>query len=173
MAESLRSKVEEHLTCSVCLKQLQDPKVLPCLHSYCHDCIVNLAKNARSSTLNCPNCRLAIKVDENTISNLPSNFFINNLLATMALTDDKPAAKKISCDNCDSEDDAQSRCNECGIFLCQFCTESHKRYRSTKHHELFTMQELKFNSGPQKLLRRYDVPNTKKKSSNCFVKHAK
>mgnify|MGYP002803999251 CR=1 FL=1 len=75
MAESLRSKVEEHLTCSVCLKQFEDPKVLPCLHSYFHGCIVNLAKNAKANTFNCPNCRLAVKRDDHTISTLPSNFF--------------------------------------------------------------------------------------------------
>jgi hypothetical protein len=62
MAESLRYKVEEHLTCSVCLKPFKDPKVLPCLHSYCHVCIVNLAKNANSNTINCPECRLAVEV---------------------------------------------------------------------------------------------------------------
>ena len=62
MAESLRCKVEEHLTCSVCLKQFKDPKVLPCLHSYCHECIENLAKNAKSSTFNCPDCRAPVKV---------------------------------------------------------------------------------------------------------------
>ena len=62
MAESLRNKVDEHLTCSVCLKSFKDPKVLPCLHTFCHGCIVNLAKNARSDTINCPECRLAVKV---------------------------------------------------------------------------------------------------------------
>ena len=62
MAESLRCKVEEHLACSVCLKQFKDPKVLPCLHSYCHDCIVKLAEHAKSNKLNCPNCRLEVKV---------------------------------------------------------------------------------------------------------------
>ena len=62
MAESLQSKVEEHLTCSVCLKQLEDPKVLPCLHSYCHGCILNLARNAKANTFNCPKCWLAVKV---------------------------------------------------------------------------------------------------------------
>ena len=62
MAESLRYKVEEHLTCSVCLEPFKDPKVLPCLHSYCHVCIVNLAKNANSNTINCPECRLAVEV---------------------------------------------------------------------------------------------------------------
>ena len=65
MAESLRSKVEEHLACSVCLKQLKDPKVLPCLHSCCHGCIVNIAKNAKGNTFNCPDCRLAVKVRKN------------------------------------------------------------------------------------------------------------
>ena len=39
MAELFRSKVEKHLACFVCLKQLEDPKVLPCLYSYCHGCI--------------------------------------------------------------------------------------------------------------------------------------
>jgi hypothetical protein len=62
MAESLRYRVEEHLTCSVCLKPFKDPKVLPCLHSYCHVCIVNLAKNANSNTINCPECRLTVEV---------------------------------------------------------------------------------------------------------------
>ena len=62
MAELLRSKVEKHLACSVCLKQLEDPKVLPCLHSYCHGCIVNLVKNSKSDSINCPDCRLSVKV---------------------------------------------------------------------------------------------------------------
>jgi hypothetical protein len=62
MAESLRYKFEEHLTCSVCLEPFKDPKVLPCLHSYCHACIVKLAENAKSSTINCPECRLAVEV---------------------------------------------------------------------------------------------------------------
>ena len=74
MAESLRYKFEEHLTCSVCLEPFKDPKVLPCLHSYCHVCIVNLAKNANSSTINCPECRLAVEVRK-----------INNLQPTLLL----------------------------------------------------------------------------------------
>ena len=62
MAKSLRCEVEEHLTCSVCLETFKDPKVLPCLHSYCHECIVNLAKNANSNTIDCPECRLTVQV---------------------------------------------------------------------------------------------------------------
>ena len=32
---------------------------------------------------------------------------------------------------------------------CQFCSKSHKRSRSTKHHELLTMEEMKSNQAPQ------------------------
>ena len=85
--------------------------------------------------------------DPKNLSNLPSNFFVNNLLATMALTDDQ-TSKKIVCDNCDSGDVAKTRCEECGVFLCHFCTESHKRYRATQHHKLTSMEELKASAGP-------------------------
>ena len=101
---------------------------------------------------------------------MPSNFFINNLLATMALTDDKPTAKKILCDNCDSEDAAQSRCNECGVFLCQFCTESHKRYRSTKHHEVLSMKELKSNPAPQTIAEKMRCSKHKEEMIKLFCK---
>ena len=60
--QSLRSKFEEHLACSVCLEQLKDPKVLPCLHSFCHDCIVKLARNGKSKSMACPECRKVVQV---------------------------------------------------------------------------------------------------------------
>ena len=88
----------------------------------------------------------------------------------MALTDDKPTAKKILCDNCDSEDAAQSRCNECGVFLCQFCTESHKRYRSTKHHELLSMKKLKSNPAPQTIAEKMRCSKHKEEMIKLFCK---
>ena len=145
---SLRNKFEEHLTCSVCLEQLKDPKVLPCLHSFCHGCIVKIAKKERSNNINCPECRKLVQIDnpENP-SNLPSNFFVNNLLATMALTDEKKE-QKLQCDNCTDENAAATRCEECALFLCSYCSEFHKKSRPTKHHILTTLLELKSGAGP-------------------------
>ena len=88
----------------------------------------------------------------------------------MTLTNDQPFAKKILCENCDSEDAAQTRCNECGMFLCQFCTESHKRYRSTKHHELVTMEQLKSNPVPQNIAEKIRCPKHKQKVIKLFCK---
>ena len=91
-------------------------------------------------------------------------------MATITLTNDNPSAKKILCDNCDSEDDAQSHCDDCGIFLCQFCTESHKRYRSTKQHELLTVEELKSNPGPQKIAEKIRCSKHKEEVIKLFCK---
>ena len=60
--ESLRAKVEEHLTCAICLEQFKDPKVLPCLHSFCHECIIKLEHTENSIT--CPECRMKVEVRE-------------------------------------------------------------------------------------------------------------
>ena len=88
----------------------------------------------------------------------------------MALTSDQPAGKKVLCVNCDSGDSAQSRCNDCGVFLCQFCTESHKRYRSTKHHQLSTMEELKSIPAPQNIAEKIRCSKHKEEVIKLFCK---
>ena len=88
----------------------------------------------------------------------------------MALTSDQPAAKKVLCENCDSGDSAQSQCNDCGVFLCQYCTESHKRYRSTKHHQLSTMEELKSIPAPQNIAEKIRCSKHKEEVIKLFCK---
>ena len=65
----------------------------------------------------------------------------------MALTDEKKD-QKIQCDNCTDENSAATRCEECAVFLCSYCSEFHKKSRPTKHHVLTTLQELKSGAGP-------------------------
>jgi hypothetical protein len=72
----------------------------------------------------------------------------------MALSNDNYNAKTV-CDNCESDETAESRCNDCKVFLCHFCTESHKRARSTKKHK------LKSNPGPQKIAEKKRCPKRK------------
>ena len=54
-------KLEEQLTCPVCLDLYTNPKTLPCLHSFCQECLEGLAqkREARGDTyyLSCPTCR--------------------------------------------------------------------------------------------------------------------
>ena len=42
-----------NLKCSICLEFFSDPRVLPCLHTYCLKCLQGLVSD-RKSDLSCP-----------------------------------------------------------------------------------------------------------------------
>ena len=88
----------------------------------------------------------------------------------MAITNDEPTGKKILCDNCQSEDAAENRCNECAIFLCQYCTEFHKRSLSTREHKVFTIEELKSTIGAQNVARKVRCSKHKEEVIKLFCK---
>ena len=54
------TRLKEIVTCAVCCELLKNPKVFPCLHSYCYDCIVELSKS--ECGLKCPECREQVEV---------------------------------------------------------------------------------------------------------------
>ena len=37
--DSFKKQLDDQLTCNVCLDQYTNPKTLPCLHSFCLECI--------------------------------------------------------------------------------------------------------------------------------------
>lgn len=53
----------EELTCALCGELYTDPRLLPCLHSFCKRCLEHTV-NPRSTTLTCHLCRkeVALKV---------------------------------------------------------------------------------------------------------------
>ena len=44
MACAKQKEVDKQLCCAICLEQFREPKVLPCLHTYCKGCLVKLVK---------------------------------------------------------------------------------------------------------------------------------
>ena len=54
------SKLQKQVTCAVCYELLNNPKVFPCLHSYCYECIVKLSEC--EGGLICPECRAPVEV---------------------------------------------------------------------------------------------------------------
>ena len=77
------------------------------------------------------------------LSKLRTNFFANNVLTTLSLTDNDKAPDLL-CDNCEDEDNpVEKRCQTCLHFLCAPCAESHQRSCDTKDHVLLVKDDLK------------------------------
>ena len=63
MAGAVSEKLTVHFECAVCMEQFKEPKVLPCLHTYCKMCLQELLKDQGSDyVINCPECRQEAKV---------------------------------------------------------------------------------------------------------------
>ena len=88
-------ELEKILECSICLEQLKNPKIMPCQHSLCKDCMEKLPRNIHGKQLHveCPICR-----KENYI---PKNGFPNNYVF-QSLLDDKEQnlEKMLECPIC-------------------------------------------------------------------------
>ena len=61
---------------------------------------------------------------------------------TLLRMQDKDTTKPFPCENCDSEDEAVSRCKDCRVFMCDFCVTAHKRFRATRGHQMLSMAEV-------------------------------
>ena len=150
-------KVRQEVTCAICLELLDDPKSMPCLHTYCKKCLLEaLAKRPHDPDLprdrpaiNCPLCRAEVALSDQGIEALPSNFSATRLVETVQLQDKLEQNKTPLCDGC-NESDAVASCYDCrGFFLCVSCLKAHKNVPATKNHALMTLKDL---SMPKRLV---------------------
>ena len=131
-------KLQEQLTCPVCLSQFDSPKTLPCLHSFCLKCIQQLPVDLEKGkhVISCPTCRKTAQVPDKGPADLPTAFVINSLVEIEEqLKRVVVKGKQISCDNC-SEGDATSYCKQCAIGFCEKCLAMHNGLKSNVAHQI-------------------------------------
>uniref|UniRef100_F7FL45 Tripartite motif-containing protein 59 n=1 Tax=Monodelphis domestica TaxID=13616 RepID=F7FL45_MONDO len=79
---------EEELTCSICYSIFEDPRVLPCSHTFCRNCLENVlqasgnfyVRRALRIPLTCPNCRRTVEIPPPGIESLPINFALRAII---------------------------------------------------------------------------------------------
>uniref|UniRef100_A0A8D2Q2I0 RING-type E3 ubiquitin transferase n=1 Tax=Zosterops lateralis melanops TaxID=1220523 RepID=A0A8D2Q2I0_ZOSLA len=97
---------QQFLICSICLDRYCNPKVLPCLHTFCERCLQNYIP-AQSLSLSCPVCRQTSILPERGVPALPNNFFITNLMEVWQVM--------------------EFYCEPCETAMCRECTEGERR----------------------------------------------
>ncbi|NWW43355.1 TRI66 protein, partial [Pedionomus torquatus] len=112
--------------CLVCKWDLRrrDPRMLPCLHSFCKDCLPDLIQGYScipteyevlyEGILSCPVCKQTCFARD-----VVENFFLKDFP-----TGNSAMAK--SCAMCKEKRPAHSLCTSCNKWLCSTCTEEHR-----------------------------------------------
>ena len=81
VAKHALKKLEDQLTCAICLDAFKDPKLLQCFHVYCKDCLQRLVVQDRQGqlSLRCPICRQCTLLPPANESGLQPAFHIHHL----------------------------------------------------------------------------------------------
>ena len=77
--DSMKQKLDEQLTCAICLERYCNPKSLPCMHSFCKECIKLLVDNVKLE-LKCPECREIHNLPPSGIEGFRNNYSLLGML---------------------------------------------------------------------------------------------
>ncbi len=128
------SNTEDIVTCVLCLDIYRDPRALPCLHSFCTECLCTLiAKLPITETMNgemksvlkCPLCQELHEVGDGGVFTFRPNFHIKTYIAKME--EDRKAAENLKMNRVDQGTDPMHFGGICphhfGGVLHYYCTE--------------------------------------------------
>lgn len=75
------NKIPDELVCALCGEMYNDPRLLPCLHTFCRRCLEHTV-NPRSATITCHSCRKEVSLMVRYIffPSLMSTFELNSYL---------------------------------------------------------------------------------------------
>uniref|UniRef100_A0A4W5LY30 RING-type E3 ubiquitin transferase n=1 Tax=Hucho hucho TaxID=62062 RepID=A0A4W5LY30_9TELE len=135
-------------TCAVCKQSLQtrdcEPKLLPCLHSFCLKCIPQPERQLRTcggtndhKKLNVMRCIVCCQDCKQ--SDIIDNYFVKDTTEASNTSDEKSAQM---CTSCEDNADTIGFCAECGEWLCKTCIEAHQRVKITKDHKIRKKEDV-------------------------------
>jgi len=151
-------KICDITSCSICLETFKEPKVLPCIHTFCLECLDKYCEEkdpGKGAT--CPLCRKVFSLSCGGVKNLPNNFFIHQLLqfnSAAITTGAQKSDKSILCEWCsdtDVEIPATSYCIECDQHICDRCTAVHRKQKVSSSHQVVSDGDIRSSEVKSKI----------------------
>ena len=159
----MATSASNQLNCTVCLETFKNPKVLPCLHTFCATCLERIVSGTRTiksivvgpspdkpeGILTCPQCRKKHTIPDGGIRNFLTDFSIANLVLKAGVKK-QGEGEVLPCEECDSGEQAIAHCAQCCSYLCEFCSGAHKRLKCYRDHDMTALQDLNLETFPPK-----------------------
>ena len=138
--ESHIQSLNDQVACKICLSELVDPRILPCLHVYCKKCIEGIRLRLIADRYVCPapQCH-----DEQVIPNLddlPRHSVVNTKKQHIRILR-QMSKEEVPCQLCPPASPASAmyvcmHCNEGEQIICEGCSQDHKTRPELREHSL-------------------------------------
>ncbi|CAJ0942345.1 unnamed protein product, partial [Mesorhabditis belari] len=125
-------KIEQLLTCPICLDRYKQPKLLPCQHTFCHPCLESCADTLHHA-LKCPECRAEHKIPYDGVKSFQPNYTLTTILDIHLQATPESAAQVEEyvhrynlerCKVCEEKAECQT-CPHCDRRACEECRKTH------------------------------------------------
>ena len=132
------SVITDVTSCPICLEVFDNPKALPCLHTFCLNCLQgHFRYNHPGDEVPCPMCRKGFKIPSDGLSGLPHHFFVQHLIDSRNAS--SKTTNEVPCQACLEENEqeegsnpaAAMYCIDCSEYLCEKCSRPHQRTTTT------------------------------------------
>lgn len=139
----MATSYESNLSCAICLELYDDPRVLPCGHSYCLKCLLKLSKKrSNRGVMTCPLCQAESSCKDGGRTSYTKNCELNSLVQSFIVqkksgkTHDRSGEGNV-CGICDAQKPAQRACVECDLMYCEKCfVTRHPMSRKLRNHKI-------------------------------------
>jgi hypothetical protein len=127
------------MECSTCLDMFDDPRFLPCEHTYCLKCITKTLEATKAKSPTCGLCRKEWQVpSEGGVAALPKNYVASSFKESVPAT--------VQCVLAEGDElehgPVEYFCTNCWHALCGGCHDAHRRNTVTRSHMMRPIREL-------------------------------
>lgn len=121
--EAALEKIQECITCVICLEQFERPKQLSCNHVFCEQCLESMVSGGKRSIL-CPTCRHMTCVPRGGIPQLQTAFYYSQLREIQDTFERSDRCPK------HPGKEAEFYCETCQHLMCSYCLgTAHKQHQ--------------------------------------------
>ncbi|XP_072015716.1 uncharacterized protein [Amphiura filiformis] len=133
------------LQCPICLLPFKNPKMLPCMHRFCEECLVPLAPTG-TKHISCPLCRKESSVPKGGVRQFPTDFHLKELVEEEASKQQLTGGEvEFSCTCCEmgKQSRAVAKCQDCKHYICDTGLSAHKSDEKLRQHKLLLFDVAK------------------------------